>query len=119
MLMNSFDISFDVGLNDYHLVLNKPCSEDGTTPIAMRMSFCLWGDLMPAALHDDIYKTVDYDGLCEHIKAILDPFTCQQFSLMNSALKDGIRAFSPLISGGFLALSSNCHRFCSSTIYLA
>ena len=107
--MTNMTIEFHIGVKDCRFILSRPCSRHLEQKISLTVSFFLKGDFLPAAVSDDIKKTIDYDALSEHIKHLLMPFDCASFEDMKINLSSQITDFSSLIKGGYLLLSMRCH----------
>lgn len=85
-----------------------PCLEEGKCYVELSISFELTGDFLPAALSDDILKTVDYDGLCKYLKEKLEKNQCF-WICCTSNLANIIFAFSPLLQGCHLSIVGKRH----------
>lgn len=98
-----------IGVDNYIVTLNTPCTTSDQ-PSQITLSFALWGHFLPAAISDDLEKTIDYDALCVRIKKSLMHHDCQSFENIQNTIINQIRSCSSLITHGSLRVFLNCHR---------
>lgn len=98
-----------IGVDNYVVTLNTPCTTTANQPSQITLSFALWGHFLPAAVNDDLKKTIDYDALCVRIKNSLMHHDCHSFENIQHTILDQIRSCSSLITHGSLWIALNCH----------
>ncbi len=72
------------------------------------ISFEISGNFFLAAENDDLEETLDYDALSKHLEALTKGYSCQEADKLHALLEQGIRQFSPLISGGSIKTQLSC-----------
>jgi|SRR5580700_7777219 dihydroneopterin aldolase len=94
-------ISLSIGVNNYEIYLPD-------TRLLLRISFEISGDFLAAALRDDIEAAVNYDDLCQALKArVLKSSKEIVPATLAHELKDEIMAYSPKIRSGLLNIEMN------------
>lgn len=101
------NIEIKVGVKNFCFSLENLCPKTGQNG-RLVISFSLDGDFLPAALNDDLEKTVDYSLLAQALKLKLSPLECSKKSLITLAFST-IMDFSPLITGCYLKVFAPCH----------
>lgn len=100
--------SLNVGVENFYFVLKQRCVKNDI-PVLLSVSFTLHGEFEKAARSDRIDDTVDYDRLSAIIKHDLESLTCAHPNTIQEILRETIKNYSPLITGGFISFSLQCH----------
>jgi len=102
-------LKLSLGVKDFQFALSRSCAKRPQQKIIFTVSFVLEGDFLPAALEDNLLKTIDYDALTRQLATSLNSFDCSNFLNIKPHLKQVMHSFSDLISGGYASFSLQCH----------
>lgn len=99
---------FLIGVKDLLVTLKCRCPKNGQMG-ELLISFSIKANLLPAALSDDLLKTIDYHCLSITLKEALIKLDCMDEASIRSRAFLTFKNFSPLISDAYLKITASCH----------